>query len=1158
MFTCRQIARAACAIALTTAAACSHEITSPTPALAAVAPDLVCNGPSVSTANGVTTVALTGRDFTPMPSKTLEDQRELILPAITLSPVAALPGLDAPTAAIDITDDPANPAVSRVHWTSETAMSFDVVPADALPAGVFDVTVTNPDKNRASTLAETIAIIPPPVITSAAPMAICDDQADQIVEITGTNFLFFDGATPTVTIAATSGPKTYPATADVEDCTAIPGRFTEQNVRLCTALSFTVPQGDIVVTENTMFDLIVTNPAPADCASSTAFQITVNAPPRVDSVVPATVCQGGAQLTINGDNFATGAAVQLVCPGVTISATTIIVNSTGTQITATFGGGAPAGENCDVVVINPDGCEDRPLPHETLSVVAGPIVFHVDPSVVYNGINTRITLYATTITPTVPSDAVTIRHTTSMATTTLVSQPVANHPNRREAIVPMGQAPGVYDLIFKDGLNCPSTLPSALTVTGATTVSLKNVDPPFGYTASDTAVTIFRDTAAASPSDDPFVATPRVFLNPNNPLSTDVAVPLEAIAFLDMDRVTGVVPAGAPAKLYDVILVNPDGTVGVLTGGYRSTATPPPVIASATPASITFQTNQTVTLTGTNFGAGNTVTLTCQQPNNSFVMPPVTPATVTPSCTGPDCTEQITIDASGVAAGSVCVVRLTNADGVYGDFSAIGVTNASANLNEPEPGPLMNVGRRALSASAGNATQANRFVYAIGGDNGMVSGALDSVEAAPVDLFGTVGAYAMQRYALRAARTFAGATTIGRYIYLVGGNAGAGPVRTAERALILSPREVPLISDIDLQLADVGLEPGEYRYRISAVFDAADPHNPGGETLAGDELSIKVPAFPNKKVVLTLVWDAPVDSLGVALPNIVGYRIYRTAKDGASGTEVLLGTTSSPSPRTFVDNGTAVLGTDVPLPLGSTGRWAALPDLGTARAGLGVTAAADPTTPGVFHVYALLGKNTDTTAVTSYEFLTVTAAANGRQTVAVAWTAGTLVSGQARWQVGAWTANSTVSPDYTGSTTAVFVGGGLPPSGNTPAQRVEAGLVTAGGQLATTVTTSPTLLDNTPADFGQIFAGYGVFAANDRLYTFGGVGAMPSTVAAAATLGTPPPTLGTWSNEGLNMTVPRYLLGSTVQSAFIFLLGGTTVEANVSVPASRTTETVIW
>src|SRR6185436_3343590 len=117
----------------------------------------------------------------------------------------------------------------------------------------------------------------------------------------------------------------------------------------------------------------------------------------------------------------------------------------------------------------------------------------------------------------------------------------------------------------------------------------------------------------------------------------------------------------------------------------------------------------------------------------------------------------------------------------YGEYSAIGVTGPSLNLSTPQKGTDMVVGRRALAASSGNATSAARFVYAVGGDNGMVSGALDSTEFAPVDVFGKFGAWQLQQYTLKAPRTLAGAATVGRYIYVVGGDDGTnGPVNTAE------------------------------------------------------------------------------------------------------------------------------------------------------------------------------------------------------------------------------------------------------------------------------------------------------------------------------------------------------------------------------------------
>lgn len=131
-----------CAVVVCSLAACSHEVTSPTESLSSVSPDLVCNGP-------------------------------------------ALPGGMLPASPVEVADDPKDPAASRVHWTDESTMGFDVVPADALPTGVFDVTVTNPDGKHASTLPQVLAILPPPVVSAARPMGICDAEADQKVVVTG-------------------------------------------------------------------------------------------------------------------------------------------------------------------------------------------------------------------------------------------------------------------------------------------------------------------------------------------------------------------------------------------------------------------------------------------------------------------------------------------------------------------------------------------------------------------------------------------------------------------------------------------------------------------------------------------------------------------------------------------------------------------------------------------------------------------------------------------------------------------------------------------------------------------------------------------------------------------------------------------------------------
>ena len=1133
-------------------AACAHDVTSPEPTLSAASPDLVCNGAAVSTADGRTAVTLTGTHFTPMPSNVLAEPTRLLLPRVTLTPRAAIPGGALATAPIELADDPAAPAASRVRWTSETEMGFDVVPADALATGIFDVTVTNPDGSSAASIAQAFAVIPPPIVAGLAPPAICDDQDDQTVTITGANFLVYADHAPSVTIGVGAGAHTYAATAAAADCAPLGGDLVEADAALCTAITITIPVGDFVVTAATDLPLVVTNPAPADCASSSSpITIRIEPPPRVDAVVPATVCQGGSTLTVTGANFLPDAVVELHCGAVVVTAATVTVVPDGTQLSASFGGGATPGTTCDVIVRNPDGCEDRPLPHKTVTVVSGPVLFYVDPEVVYNGINTRITVYATTITQPLAANAVTIRPTGQPGpVTNLTFNAVAGHPNRLQAIVPLGQAPGVYDLALSDSTGCGSVLPMAITVTATTSVTLDHVTPPFGAVAADTAVQIFRDAAAPAPGDHPFVETPRVYLNPTNPQPTDVAVELESVAFLDGGRVTGVVPAGTPAHAYDVVLVNPDGTVGLLphsiAAGYTETTAPPPEIDGATPASIINATGQAVTLSGRNFDAADVVSLTCVDASGGALPAPGVTSTA-PTCAGASCTQNITINASGLPIGAVCVVRVTNADGTFGEFSAIGVTNSSRNLNAPHAGPMMQVGRRALVAAAGNATATNRFLYAIGGDSGTAAGALASVEFAPVDPFGTIGAFALAPAALAAPRTLAGVATIGRYVYVVGGNAGSGAVATAERALILSPREAPRVTDLDVALRPTGLAPGRYHYRVAAVFTAADTDNPGGESLASDEFTVRVPAFPGQQVALTLVWRAPVDSLGAPLPNIAGYRIYRTAAaDAAPGTEVLLAQTTGTG-TTFVDDASATPGTATPLPLGATGRWLTLATLGTAREGLAVAWARDPAAPGTAYVYALGGLSTATTALTSYEYLPITIAANGRQT-ATTWTAGATGLAQPRWQLGAWVVDRSVSTSYPAGTTYVFAGGGQTAAG-AGQTTVEAALVAAGGQLGV-------WNDAGVQNFGVSASGDGVCAANGQLFTFGGQNGGPSRGAKSAVLATPPTlAAGAWNDEGLSMTRGRYLLGSAVQSAFIFLLGGQTDEPSA---ASRTTELVIW
>ncbi len=1127
------LARHAAALGLLAVAACSHQVSSPSMTAGRVQPDLVC-------AEQLTTrVTLTGDGFTPMPTDTLKSSPQLILPAIQLTRTKDLGGAPA-GGTIRIPDDPADPASSLVHWRSGQEMSFDVVPALALAPGFYDVRVTNPDGKASATFAAGLAAVPRPVLSTLDRPAICDAQGAQTVILSGTGILTVGAAVPAVTIGAHGNADFTSVVAT--GCTALPGTFAEGVVSTCTGLTVTIPPGLFAPGD---YPVTVTNPPPANCASSDVVTLHVEPPPVVSGVVPVTLCQGGGTLALGGTGFLPSAAVDLVpvtSGPPTLHASSVAVNAGGTVLTAIFGGGAVPPSKYDLIVDNLDGCTDA-APHAQITAVTGPVAFFADPEVVYDGINTTVTVYVTTINWPV---TVQIAPHGTTTLTSLAPIPVPGHPNRVQVVIPAAQAVGAYDLYVDDATSCPSVLPNAVTVTATTTVSIQSVTPGFGWSGSTTAVTVKRDAAAAAPGNQPFVATPRAFFNPVGG-TTAPAIQARSVSFVDGDTLTAVVPAGQTPGHYDLVLVNPDGTVGLLASAFTVEANPPPVVAAVTPSSIVGQAGQVVTASGSNFDdvAGVTVAMQCRDAlGNPLAAPAATAGTVT-CASASSCSVPVTIDGSVLHVGSVCVLRLTNVgDGSFFDYSSVGVTNSSLNLTSPLAGSPLTTGRRALVASAGNATPASRFVYAVGGDGGAAAAGAPfaDVERAPVDLFGNMGAWSVvPRTALSTPRAFAGSATAGRYLYVFGGTDGAGTLASAERAMILDPAEVPTLDVGDIFAAPTGLDPGYWIYRVSALFSAADLDNPGGESLPSDEVILRVPSFTGKKIQVLLSWQAPRDSLGAPLPGVAGYAVYRTpAVNGISGQEVLLATVPGGTTLQYTDDGAAVPGTQTPLPIGSVGRWAQLPALNVARKAPAGAAAADPVTSGRFYVYALLGANAAGTALTSYELLPVTVQANGHQVVGTAWAPGASGVANGRSELGAWVVDSVTSGLVPPPDTYVYLGGGA------QSTDVDAGRVAAGGDLGSFTA---------QRKFGGTQAGYGVCAANGQLFTFGGAGAAPSSGATSASIATPLPGLapGAWNSQGITLASPRYLAGSAVQSAFIFLAGGQTATG-----ASSTTELVIW
>jgi hypothetical protein len=159
----------------TSSAGCSHTIESPDISSqappGAVDPDLACTAKPVS--RPFTTVTIHGSNMTPMPSKTLESTRELILPKIELVMETPLGGATPLAAPLAIQDNPGDPnAPRRVKWTSESEMSFDIFEEDKLPTGVMTIKVTAPDGSKSTSIARSLAIVPKPTIAELKPAAI--------------------------------------------------------------------------------------------------------------------------------------------------------------------------------------------------------------------------------------------------------------------------------------------------------------------------------------------------------------------------------------------------------------------------------------------------------------------------------------------------------------------------------------------------------------------------------------------------------------------------------------------------------------------------------------------------------------------------------------------------------------------------------------------------------------------------------------------------------------------------------------------------------------------------------------------------------------------------------------------------------------------------
>ncbi|HOU93878.1 MAG TPA: hypothetical protein PLU22_22665, partial [Polyangiaceae bacterium] len=589
----------------------------------------------------------------------------------------------------------------------------------------------------------------------------------------------------------------------------------------------------------------------------------------------------------SGSGFAAGTEVSLVDQATRAphAASSVTASDGGTSLQAVWDTGLPAG-TYDLFVSNGTDCETTTP--AALVVLPRPIVFFIDPPVIYNALDFQATLYVANINGGDVASVATRRvGTTSFQTLAHVYDP--GEPSQVQATFPANLV-GVdqqfaYEVTLEDANGCPAALNGVTELTRRVTMADFTVEPPFGGTTTNTPVSVVIDD---STSGEPFQEVPRVYLNPTG--GGALARALTSVGFLDETELSALVPAGLAAGTFQVIVVNPDGTVGVsdppIPGGFTVHTSPPPVIDSITPGSIRVEGSddafRTVYVFGRNLAGVTGISLICQAPTGAettYAGSALTPITGGLTFLAP----------STIVLNSVCVVRATNADGAYGDYSALVALNGAENIPANELiDPTLTTPRRAPVALVGSLNTTSRFLYAIGGDAGGPSTALASVEAVGLSPFGDPkGTFVRRPLDLPAPRTLAQGVTLGRFLYVIGGNSGAGAISSGYRAEVLRVEDAPQITgDLTIALEPDGVGPGLWYYRVSAVMDAADADNPGGETLPSEPLPITVPVWAPEDFQITLRWT-PV-------PGAASYRVYRSAAADDPLSEVgLIGTTSA-------------------------------------------------------------------------------------------------------------------------------------------------------------------------------------------------------------------------------------------------------------------------
>lgn len=679
-------------------------------------------------------------------------------------------------------------------------------------------------------------------------------------------------------------------------------------------------------------------------------------------------------------------------------------------------------------------------------------------------------------------------------------------------------------------------------------IVITKVDPQFAFKGGPTAISI---------TGSGFVATPKVYLE-GAPALVDAGVTdagdggdggasgrtqITHAAFISSTSMTAIIPADTFASgTYALRVVNPNGCAGTIANAVKVVDQAPPTVISVEPAAGTTQADTKVTITGCHFDVNATVSVVSS--TGAVTAQPAPSAPVAggndPRCGGAPLYTMTGTISSTLATGAY-LVRVTNTTpGTFGDYASFVITNPSANPGNPEASSPLSGGRRSLALVSGRVDDANRFLYVIGGE-GANGAPLDTVEVAPVDKFGQLGTWAVQKNKLPAAISGAAAARWGNWIYVIGGTSstdGTGgltptgsPTTKIYRAPILAPSGAPKLKDPPVAPLTTGnLAQGTWYYKVAALTAG------GEESLASDEVVVNLDA----KGSATIDWTAP------AGPAPTGYKIYRSpAADGVSQTEVLLDTVGAVT--TYTDDGSKTAGTETYLSVGATGKWITdSKQLLGAR--LDASAVAVKSTGGNTYLYVTGGWGVCSGAGSSQILSCVShAQIQDDGSLSDFTDLNGLVHARMRHGIDRFDKSNGATAFGDGgaplTSSFVVVGGGRGTTSLGSGASVEYAAVQADGSLGSWVATSSAFSEREALGFGlangrgYAFVG-GAVNGNKINYTQTGDSAQAINVTATGF------DFGSWNSVGSFLSGSpngkRGRVGLTAESAYFYLVGGTT------------------